>query len=191
MSHETSIFQNPSLAAFIGASAAFFLVVINDWRRKYKKKRVITYLIQDQSDMARSKLESVKGMITSLENNIFCSSLIMPFETAQLTYLQKEIIDLLDANQNQGINALLYWMTSIDYLLGKIQQRSEILEELYRRNGENAERLLLANWIKDDLKDAERNMEYLLKLFDFYVSGKAYKIMEFQHEVPLPKQENS
>lgn len=191
MSEETNVFQNPSVAAFIGAGAAFLLVIVNDWRRRRYKKRVLKNLVEDQSDAARSKLESIRGMINMLENNVFCASPIMPFETAQLRVLQNEVLDLLDANHNQGLNALLYWMNTIDQLLSKVQYKSEILDELYRRNGPNDERLLLANWITDELRDADKNMGYLIKLFGYYVSGKPYKILEFQHEIPLPEQKNS
>lgn len=187
MSNFVSLLENPSVSAFVGAAAAFFLVAANDYRRRRRTKRVLTHLVQDQADTARSKLESIRGMLKMMEKNVFCASLIMPFETAQLRLLQHEVLDLLNANQNQGLNALLYWMQAVDDLLNKVQKKSEVLEELYRRNGPNDERRFLGDWILTDLKDAERNMELLLKLFDYYVSDQPHKILEFQHEVPLPE----
>ena len=191
MSEITTYLQNPSVAAFVGAAAAFFLVTLNDYRRRRRKKRVLTYLIQDQADSAKSKHESVRGMIDMMENNVFCASPIMPFETAQVRLIQHEVLDLLDANQNQGLNALIYWMQAIDELLSRVQRRSEILEELYRRNGPNDERQFLGDWILTDLKDAERNMELISRLFDYYVSGKPHLILEFQHERQLPERTGS
>jgi len=188
MSEETNIFLNPSVAAFIGAGSAFLLVIINDWRRRRQKKNAITYLVQDQLDTARSKLESIKSMIEIMNKNIFCASPIMPFEAAQLRLLQNEVIDLLNANENQGLNALLYWMNAVDLLLNRVQSKSETLEELSRTEAPDSEKLMLAKWILDDLNDSEKNMEHLIRLLGYYAKGEPYKILEYQHEIPLPKQ---
>ena len=141
--------------------------------------------------MARNKLESIRNMIQMMGENIFCASPIMPFDVAQVRLLQHDVIDLLDANQNQGLNAILYRMQAIDELLSKVLRKSEILDELSRRNAPNEERQFISEWILSELKDADRNMQILLIYFDNYVSGKPYLILEKQHEIPIPKYKNN
>ena len=183
--------ENPSVAAFIGAASAFFLVAANDYRRRLAKKRALKFIVQDQADMARDKLESIRNMIQKMQENIFCAAPIMPFDVSQVRLLQHDVIDLLDANQNQGLNAILYWMQAIDELLGKVLRKSEILEELSRRDAPNEERQLIGEWILSELRDADRNMQILLKMFNNYVSGKPHLILEEQHEIPIPKTRSS
>ena len=105
-------FTNASVSAFIGAFSAFVLVIITDRRRLYRKRSVLRNVISDNGDHARFKLDSVQRNMEFVQNGRIISAPIMKFPTETIRTLQLEVIDILNANQNQAISALLYWMTA-------------------------------------------------------------------------------
>ncbi len=183
---ETSFLQNPSVAAFVGAASAFFLITLNDWRRKRVKRRVLKAVIDDQAELAKDKIEGIRTNLNMLKDNQFTASPFMPFSINQVSSLHNEVVEILNSHENKGIHILLYWMSAIDKLLDRILVKSEKLEYLFRVNGPNNEREFLAKWILDDLNDAIRNMDLIIRLFSLYTSGEAHKMVEFEHEVPKP-----
>jgi hypothetical protein len=96
---------------------------------------------------------------------------------------QIEVIDLLDSNENRGLDALLYWMEAIDGLLAEYRATANELRRAVESEADNAIRLRLAARMKTDLEDAQRNLGILIRLCESFVSGKYYEILEFQHPI--------
>lgn len=86
-----------SVAAFVGAFAAFVLVAANDWRRR-RKKRLLTYLVDDARTLGRDKRESIESRIELIQQNKFSEAPIMPFQTVALRNHHHEAMDMLGAN---------------------------------------------------------------------------------------------
>ena len=61
--------NNSSIAAFFGALSAFFLVVINDWRRDRKRLKIIRNEIKVASDHAKNKAETVKRNRSAIQDH--------------------------------------------------------------------------------------------------------------------------
>ena len=175
-------FANASVSAFIGAFAAFILVVITDRRRLYRKRKVLRNVISDNGDHTRFKLDSVQRNIEIANNGKIIAAPIMKFQTEALHTLQLEVIDILDANQNQAITALIYWMTAIDTQLDRAAYKAEEIISLERRDPESAEKHLLYTEYKDILEETVKNLQSLIELVGYYVSGRPEKILEFTHE---------
>jgi hypothetical protein len=175
------VLNNATVGAFVGAFAAFMLVVGNDYRRRLRSKRQIRYLVSDNLDLARAKLQTVTDVIDMMRNdNRLSAAPIMAFPTAGLKAKQLEVIDLLDANQNQGLSALLYWMESIDGLLGEHLSMAKRLEEMPRQGQESLARQGIATKILTNLGDARQNLEHLIKMCEWYISGEIARIFETQ-----------
>lgn len=179
-----SLLNNASVAAFLGAAFAFGLVAANDYRRRLKSKRQIHYLVSDNLDLARAKLETVKSIIAMLtEDNRLSGAPVMSFPTAVLKSKQLEVIDLLDSNQNQGLSVLLYWMEGVDGLLGEYVDATKRLRAVPSVGPESAQRIALATQILSTLNDARASLEHLIEMCEWYGSGQIYKIFEVQ--VPI------
>jgi hypothetical protein len=175
--------NNASVAAFLGAFSALLLIVLNDWRRRHRSKTQLRYLVSDNIDHARAKLTSVERNLAMLSDNQFVAVQIMPFPVLALKNKQIEVIDLLDSNENRGLDALLYWMEAIDGLLAEYRATANELRRAVESEADNAIRLRLAARMKTDLEDAQRNLGILIRLCESFVSGKYYEILEFQHPI--------
>lgn len=176
-----AIMNNATVAAFLGAFAAFMLVVGNDYRRRLRSKRQIRYLVSDNLDLARAKLQTVTDKVDMMRNdNRLSAAPIMSFPTAALKAKQLEVVDLLNANQNQGLSALLYWMEAIDGLLGEHVSLAKRLQEMSYQGPEALMRQGIATKILTNLDDARENLEHLIKMCEWYNSGEIFKIFESQ-----------
>lgn len=176
-----AVLNNATVGAFAGAFAAFMLVIGNDYRRRMRSKSQIRYLVSDNLDLARAKLQTVADVIDMIRNeNRLSAAPIMSFPTAAIKAKQLEVIDLLNANQNQGLSALLYWMESIDGLLGEHLSMAKQLEDMPREGPESQRRQGLATKILSNLGDAQKNLEHLINMCEWYISGEIFKIFETQ-----------
>lgn len=106
----------------------------------------------------------------------------MQFPTETIRMRQLEVIDILDANQNQGISGLLYWMNAIDAQLDQAVIKAEAIITLERRDLKNDEKQHLHAEYKDILEESVRNLSSLIELVGHYVSGRPERILEFTHE---------
>jgi len=179
----SEFFQNPSVAAFVGAFAAFLLVAANDWRRRRRKKRLLTYLVDDNAALARDKRETVKTNIAMIGDNRYTDAPIMRFQTVALTNHHQEVMDMMDANENQGLSALIYWMESIDGLLDEARHTAGVLRQLEIAGSPNEQRSAVGSRLLQQFQDAEANLGIFDKLCTFYVSGDPHKIGEFLYPI--------
>ena len=178
------IFNNPSVAAFIGALFAFLLVSATDLRRRYRIRNLLSYLISDNLDHARSKLEAIRTNIALIkEDNKITGAPFMRFPTQSIKDYQFQVLDILDANQKQGLDALIYWMEAIDDLISEATCKATELKDCIKLNAPNAERTLLVGEFISLLEEAEKNLNHFITLAGYYKEGKAHRILEFQHPI--------
>jgi len=105
----------------------------------------------------------------------------MKFPTEVIHALQIEVIDILDANENQAISALLYWMTAIDQQLENATSKAEQVVALELRDPESPEKQYLYTEFKVIPGESEKNLIYLLEMINHYVSGKPHKVLVHTH----------
>ncbi len=174
-------FANASVSAFIGAFAAFLLVIITDRRRLYYKRSILRNVISDNGDHARFKLDTVHRNKEIVQKGNIIAAPIMNFPTEVIRALQLEVIGILDANQNQAISSLLYWMSAIDQQLNNATDKAEQVVALQIRDPENPEKQFLYAEFKIILEESEKNLTYIIQMIDDYVSGKPHKVLEHTH----------
>jgi hypothetical protein len=113
--------NNQSVGAFLGAFAAFMLVVINDWRRDRRKVRNIRAEIVMNLLHAQAKLETVRRNRNALrQQNQVVPAPIMKFNTTILRQLVAETLDRVTGDQRLAVDAICYHMEATDGLLQEI-----------------------------------------------------------------------
>lgn len=176
--------NNSSIAAFVGAFSAFFLVVLTDWRRKKRYATLLKNLISDNRDHARFKIETVRGNIAMLrEDNEVTGAPIMQFPTKAIRDYQFQVLDTLGANHKQALDALIYWMEAIDELLSEARATAYRLKEAIDSKAGNEKKARISQEYLSQMADAEKNLDHLIKLLGYYVADEPHKIIEFQHPV--------
>lgn len=178
----SDFFANASVSAFIGAFSAFVLVVITDRRRLYRKRSILRNVVSDNGDLARFKLDFVQRNLEFAAKDQITDAPIMAFATSAIQSMQFEVIDVLDANQNQGVSALLYWMSAIDAQIKNAEEKAAQVKALELREPESKEKLILFKEYQQIMEESAKNLEFLSTLIQFYVSGTPEKIQEFFHE---------
>ena len=176
--------NNASIGAFAGAFLAFLLVVLTDWRRRCRIKNLLKYLVSDNLDHARQKNESVKTNIALIkEYNKITGAPFMQFQTQSIRDYQHQVLDLLNANEKQGLDALIYWMEGINGLLDEVAINAQQLKQLTKNNASNSEKSSAAKEYIDALEDTETNLNYFIELAGYYARGKPHKILEFKYPI--------
>jgi len=178
-----SILNNGSVAAFVGAFAAYFLVVLTDQRRRRKSKRQLRLLARDNAQHARTKLSTVENLLGLLSENKFVPAPTMAFPTEAIKVKQLEVIDLLSSEENRSLDAVLYWMVAIDGLLHDVYDLARELRAAADSNANDSIRLKLAARIRVNLEDTKRNLEYLAGMLEAYAAGDFKKILNFRYQI--------
>lgn len=176
--------NNASIGAFVGALLAFFLVVITDLRRRYRYKNLLKFLVSDNLDHARNKIAAVQMNIALIkEDNKITGAPFIRFSTQSIKDYQFQVLDLLNANEKQGLDALIFWMEAIDNLLDEATINAEKLKNLIKNDASTPERSLAGTEYINSLEEGEKNLNYLIELAGYYVEGNPHKILEFRHPV--------
>lgn len=176
--------NNASLGAFVGAFSAFILVTATDIRRRYRQKRLLKFLVSDNLDHARQKIESVKTNIALIrEDNKITGAPFMQFQTQSIRDYQHQVLDLLNANEKQGLDALIYWMEEINGLLDEVAINAQRLKQLIKNDSSNPEKSAAVKEYIDSLEDTETNLNYFVELAGYYVEGNPHKILEFRYPI--------
>ncbi len=168
--------NNSSMAAFFGALSAFFLVVLNDWRRDRKKLKIIRNEIQVAYANAKNKTETVKrNRVAIQDHNQMIIAPILKFNPSIIRQLSIQILDKFGQDQRQAIDAICYIMESIDGLLDSALKRAERISEI---NG--IERNQLCDRLIIDYNDAIVNLNRLKEMSNNYSLGKYKEIITKQ-----------
>ena len=173
------VLNNQSFGAFVGACAAFFLVMLNDRRRERKKVANICAEIEMNLNLANAKLETVRRNRNALrkESRIIPAP-ILKFNTLLIRQLAAEVLGRLTLDQRRSVEALCYTMEATD----------GILEEIYtltKRVREPLEGIDLRSAIMNlgtEYDDAIVNLKRLNEMCQKYVDGQYRSITEKQYD---------
>ena len=164
--------NNASIGAFIGALSAFSLVVLNDWRRDFRKLKLIKNEIEVTSTHASNKVEVVQKKLEKIVNQEKIDiSNILKFSPNIIRQLTVQVLDKLSQEQRQSIDAICYLMESTDDLIG-----STIIttEKFYKMTDDEIENLKFE--LNSDYEDIIVNLKRLVEMCDNYCSKK-YRII--------------
>ena len=176
--------NNASVSAFLGAFAAYFLVALTDWRRRNKKVTLLNRRVQINRELAQAKLETARTNIALIqEDGRFMPAPIMRFPAEDVRILQRESLDMLSAPQLHALDALIYWMESIDGLFQEAYTVSRALEELAKSQVPDKDRLKKAEALLREYKSAERNLIVFIELSGHYIQGKPDQIIGFKKKI--------
>lgn len=174
-----TFFNNQSVGAFLGAFAAFCLVVLNDWRRDGRKVKTIRAEFEVCLGHSSAKLETVRRLKRlAKESNGVTPAPVMPFNTAVVRQLTVEASDRLSLEQRRAIDGLLYRMEATDGVLHDIYQTSIRLSGALGQ----ADRLFSAQRLLSDLDDAIVNLKVLELMLRNYVAGKFGEVVNSQYD---------
>ncbi len=113
--------NDQSVAAFMGAFAAFSLVVVNDWRRNGQKVKNIAGEIQVNLSHAESKLERVRYNRTMVRaHNTVLDGPFIRFGTPTIRQLTAEVLSRLSSDQRGAIDAVCFGLEQADNILDEI-----------------------------------------------------------------------
>jgi len=164
--------NNSSIGAFFGALSAFFLVVLNDWRRDRKRLKIIQNEIKVASEHAKNKAKTVKMNRSEIQDhNKIIIAPILKFNPSVIRQLSIQILDKFSQEQRQAIDAICYTMEAIDGLLDSALKRSERISQI-----DGIERNHLCDQLIIDYNDVIVNLNRLKEMSDNFSSGN-YKII--------------
>lgn len=175
-------FNNSSVAAFLGAFSAFFLVALTDWWRKYKKKGLIKRQISILKETGISKKAIAQSNIDSLRSNKCSVSPVMKFPVDDLRTLRRETLDILSSTQVNAIDGLIFWMESIDGVFERALALEKELAQLVEDNAPNEARSAASEKIQIEYNQVITHLGHFENMANFYVNNEPEKILTYQVE---------
>ena len=161
--------NSSSVSAFLGAFAAFLLVVVNDWWRERRKVKTLRAEIEVNRSIALDKLDTARRMRSRIrEHNEITPAPVLRFNTQFTRQLAAETLHLLSLDQRRAVEGLCYTMEAIDDLIGDTQ---EIAQKFGSPLGQ-ADRVLSAEAVVSNWGDVIANLKRLMEMCDMYLGGK-------------------
>jgi hypothetical protein len=171
--------DNQSVAAFMGAFAAFALVVLNDWRREARKVTNIAGEIAMNRSLAEGKLETVRRNRDLIRQyNEVNPAPILKFNTTLVRELSAEVLARLSVEQRRAIEALCYTMEATDGVL----LDANGLARSFGSPSEPAGRIARAERLLAEYADAIVNLKRLMEMCENYGSGNYTIIVTKQYD---------
>lgn len=111
------LLNNASLAAGIGAAAAFMLVMLNDWRRDRRAaKRLIPALLKRLRVLIESRRTGTRDAAKSLGTGNHLRTIGLPFPVGRIERHADRAVDHLTDRQAMALDNLIFWMRECDRL---------------------------------------------------------------------------
>jgi hypothetical protein len=171
--------NNQSVGAFLGAFAAFALVMLNDWRRDLRKVRNLRAEVEMNLAHAQGKLETVRSNRALMrEHNRVIPAPILKFNTTLIRQLSAEVLDRLALDQRRAVEALCFAMEATDSLLEEVYGRAKLLSGALGQ----ADRMGTANRLLIDLADSVANLKRLIEMCENYIDGRYSIIVTKQYD---------
>lgn len=178
------VLNNASVAAFVGAFAAFLLVFATDRRRRYRNRAIVRQLVASSLNLSQRKLETVQMNLAMVrEDNRITDAQIMAFPVKAMDDYSLQVLDILKVDEKQALDILVYWMSAIDDLLAHAAAKATEVKNLSRMPELAAEKAMATEDYISTMQEAEINLEYLSRMLEYYVNGSPNKIIEFKHKV--------
>ena len=174
-----NFFNNQSVGAFLGAFAAFGLVMLNDRRRELKKVRNVRAEVEMNLANAQAKLETLRrNRALMREQNSVMPAPIHRFNTAFIRQLSAEILDRLTLDQRRAIDALCYRMEATDRSLEEAYSHAQRLSGALGQ----AERIATAAKLLHDFENGIVNLKRLIEMCSNYIDEQYAVIVTKQYD---------
>lgn len=171
-------FNNQSVGAFLGAFAAFTLLVANDWRRERRKVKTLRAEIEVNRADAQAKLETARRMRTLMrEHNRVMPAPVLRFNTAFTRQLSADVLHHLAVDQRRAVEGLCYTMEAIDGLLDD----SLIVARQFTGPMGQADRLAAGEHLQSNWSDTVANLKRLIEMCDEYLAGRYSALVNKQY----------
>lgn len=172
-------FNNQSVGAFLGAFAAFVLVVANDWRRERRKVKTLRAEIEVNCADAAAKLETARRMRALLrEHNQVAPAPVLHFNTAFTRQLAAEVLHHLSVDQRRAVGGLCYTMEAID---GLFDESLALAQRCTRPLGQ-AEQIATAKHLQKNWSDIVANLNRLIEMCGDYLAGNYSQLVNKQYD---------
>lgn len=173
------ILNNQSFGAFVGAAAAFGLVVLNDWRRDLRKVRNIKGEVEMNLGLAKSKLETVRRNRDAMrEHNKVVPAPILKFNTILIRELAALVLDRLTSDQRRAIEGVCYNMEATDNLLEGAYEIAKQFGALL----DHAERIQMAERLLVEYRDVGVNLKRIIEMCELYLAEEHSTILTKQYD---------
>jgi hypothetical protein len=158
--------NNGSVAAFLGAFAAFMLVAFTDSRRESKKVRHIKSEVEMNLDIARGRLETVRKKRERLNtHNQMTPFVSIKFNTNLIRQMCSEVLNRLSFDQRRAIEAVCYSMEGIDEDIGLMNEELKLFE------AGQADPVLIRASILSGMNAAIINIKRLMEQCENYINA--------------------
>lgn len=172
-------FNNQSVGAFVGAFAAFMLVVLNDWRRDRRRVRSIRNEMKMNLAHAKGKLQTLRSNRAAMrEHNKVMPSPIIKFNTGYIRQIAAEVLDSFSPDQRRAIDAICYTMEATDGLL----EEAYTLAKTFQTALGQAERIANAESLLAEYGDGIVNLKRLIEMCENYVEERYAIIVTKQYD---------
>src|SRR5690349_15444444 len=105
------IFNNQSVGAFVGALAAFFLVMFTDWRRNRRRARNLLLEVENSKFHADRKRKTViENRDDMRTRNALTPARYIRFNSGLIRQLAAEVINQLSPEERRAIDAICFRM---------------------------------------------------------------------------------
>jgi hypothetical protein len=184
-------FKNPSVAAFIGAFAAFMLIFLTDKRRNKRKKQLVLQLLKNNYRLGEDKLWAINNIIETLKSKKqLIGGPLQPFDVQQIKTLGLEILDLFNPDEQNTLNTICFHLKEINDLLESVAEKCELLRN--RKIPHRDERAKILETINNDYIDARDNILRVQEYIKFYLSNDFQSILNIiysRENEPIVKDE--
>jgi hypothetical protein len=127
------IFENASVAAFLGAASAFILVVINDWRRlKRRKTHILPAVLKRERLLARSHIDGTTQVRADAAVGKFFENLNLHLASDTIQRHAEELSNQLTERQQMGLHHVASAMKGADELNARAVEMVQRISETNR-----------------------------------------------------------
>src|ERR1700679_3986463 len=164
-------FDNASFAAFVGAAAAYFLVVLNDHRRARRAaKKILPAMLKRLRVLIESRRTNTAAAEKSLDQPLRVRDIGLHFPIARIQQYADQSIEHLSERQAMALENLVFRMGECDRLntvsLELLDQVNVANSDITR--GEANQRLQVPALIKR-LREHYREQMHLLTTIDEFI----------------------
>jgi hypothetical protein len=130
-------------------------------------------------EIAQAKIEAAQTNIEMIQNNRFSSTPVMKFPS-DLSVMQREAFNVLSSTEINALDALVYWMESIDGIFERARIIAEELHELAKNEAPNEQKQSKGNELLEEFNNAIINLGHFRTMSAMYVNKEPEKILEYQ-----------
>lgn len=173
------VLDNGSVAAFLGALAAFLLVIFTDWRRNRRKAKNVFLEVESCRFHAEKKRQTVIDNRNQMRTaNKLMPGRFIPFNSGLVRQLATEVLDQLTQDQRRAIDAIVFRMEGCDQLLEEAYVVSRMFSDPVFQEG----RIAKANELLTIFGDAIVNLGILIQMCRQFTAREYRSVLEAQHD---------